>query len=223
MLGILGQGIYSCREVAQLIGMPARRVRTWVCGEGTTHRAIVESDYQEIRDGGCVMSFLDLIDSFVISRFRQHGISLQYLRKVYGALVEEFQTPHPMSRRDLLTDGKKIFISIADEMGEEKLREVLPRQYVFKTILRPHLRLIDYDPSSMLAVRWRIMPGVVLDPSRQYGKPVIDAAGMPAYVLYAAYRANGRDSKAVAEWYGVTEGDVALAVKFHKRLGRTAA
>jgi uncharacterized protein (DUF433 family) len=219
---MIGNGIYSFSEAARLTGLSSRRVRAWFCGEQAEGRRLIYSDYSPAKSTGGQISFHDLIDTLVVGKFRRAGLSLQYLRKVHEALLAEFEVDHPFCWKKLLTDGKRVFVHTADEIGEEHLKELLSRQHAFPEILAPVLKQIEYDPTSLLARRWNIAQGIIIDPGRQRGKPLVESAGIPTAVLDAAYEANGRDLAIVAHWYGVSQEDVRLAVAFEHGI-RSAA
>src|SRR5207245_2653193 len=110
------------------------------------------------------ISFLDLIDVFVAGQLREHGVTLQTLRRVYAHLADELKTRHPFSRQELLSDGNTVFMRGMDQKGQEELTEVLTKQKVFPQIILPFLKKIDYNAASKLAERWHIAPQVVIDP-----------------------------------------------------------
>ena len=220
---MMGNGVYSFSEAARLTGASCRCVRAWFSGEQRKDRSLIHSDYMPSSAPGGQISFHDLIDTLVVGQLRRAGLSLQYLRKVHAALLAEFEVSHPFCWKKLLTDGKRVFINTADERGEEQLKELRSKQHAFPTILRPVLKRIDYDPTSLLARRWNIAQGVIIDPGRQRGKPVVESAGIPTAVLDAAYKANGNNAKTVAHWYGITREEVRLALAFERDIGRSVA
>lgn len=169
-------------------------------------------------DGSRAISFLDLVDVFVAGQLREHGVSLQTVRKVYDRLGREMQTPHPFCRRELLSDGKVVFTHGMDERGQQELKEVLTRQKVFPEIILPFLKKIDYDEISRLAERWHIERLVVIDPRICFGKPVVEPVSIPTAVLANAFRANDRDAELVAGWYNVHADHVLAAVEFETKL-----
>lgn len=206
-----------------MTGVSSRRVRAWFCGERRRGRSLIQSDYMPSSALGGQISFHDLIDTLVVGQLREAGLPLQYLRKIHAALLAEFEVSHPFCWKKLLTDGKRVFIHAADELGEEHLKELRSRQHAFPEILGPVLRRVEYDPTSLLAKRWNIAHGVIIDPGRQRGKPVVESSGIPTAVLDAAYKANGNDAETVAYWYGITQEEVSLAVTFERDMGRSVA
>jgi uncharacterized protein (DUF433 family) len=220
-MNILGNGIYSFSEASALTGLSVRRVRAWFEGwnMGGTPRGrgrVFRGDYPADR----AISFFDLIEVKVAGRLRERGISLIALRKAHAALVDLLDTPHPFSRREIYTDGKAMFVRAATT-GD--LIEIVRRQHVIPQVLLPYLERVDYDPHTRLAAQWRISDGVVIDPRRHFGKPIVQSSSMPTALLAQAYQANGRDLEAVADWYGVTPGEVEAAARFESGRLRKAA
>jgi uncharacterized protein (DUF433 family) len=215
---ILGQGIYTFSEAARLTGVRRQRIRAWFLGVPNRPGPVIQSSL-----GSDAIGFAGLIDTLVVGRLRDAGVSLQYIRKVHDTLIREFQMPHPFCRKALLTDGKAIWVETADEFGEWKLKEILTRQHAFPSVLRECLEQIEYDDGTLLAKQWNVHDRVIINPKIKYGKPVIGTVGIPTAILAAGYRANGKDAVAVANWYDVTPEDVLAAVHFEAQLGARAA
>ena len=102
--------------------------------------------------------------------------------------------------------------------GEEEIYDALSKQKAFPQIILPFLRRIDYDQILALAKRWHIADGVVVDPGKSFGKPVLERLGIPTYVVAAEYAANGRNADRVADWYGLSADEVLAAVRFEAGL-----
>jgi uncharacterized protein (DUF433 family) len=214
---ILGHGVYNIPEASKLTRLRPQRVREWFTGRTAARKPIFKSDYHAVR-GDQVISFLDLVELFVAGQLRDHGVSLQALRKVHRKLQSDLGTQHPFSREEILSDGKKVFVLGLDEKGTEEMVEVLSRQKVFVEILLPFLKRIDYDSATRLARKWCIADRVVLDPAICLGKPIVEKVGVATGILAAAFHANGRDAGIVADWYGVQQTDVLAAVSFEQSL-----
>jgi uncharacterized protein (DUF433 family) len=212
-------GMYGFAEAAKLTKVNCRRIREWFRGKrvDTARNPIFLGDFEPV-NGEYAISFLDLIDVFVAGQLREHGVSLQVLRRVYARLSKDLKTPHPFSRRELLSDGKVVFMHGMDQQGEKELTEVLTCQKVFPQIRLPFLKQIDYDQVTDLAKRWRIADQVVVDPAICFGKPIVEEVGIPTAILAAAYHANGEDAERVGEWYNVHSGCVLAAATFEDKM-----
>lgn len=212
----LQSGVYTLSDAARLTGLPRSRVREWFRHRRTrTSPPLFRSDYEPEKNS-LAISFWDLIDVFVAGQLREHGVSLPTVRKVYARLTDDLGTPHPFCRKELLTDGKEVLVRGLDRHGEEEIYEALTRQKAFPKLILPFLQRIDYDRA--MAARWRIADGVVVDPALSFGQPIVTGAGIPTYLLAAAYDANGQDAEVVAGWYGVTAEEVEAAVRFEAEL-----
>jgi uncharacterized protein (DUF433 family) len=218
-LPAFGFGLYDLREAARYTRLhPARVWRWFVPRPSEQHRKpVLASDYEPV-DGDHAISFLDLVDVFVFGQLRTHGVRLQTLRKVYHRLQKDLNQKHPFAHSRLATDGREVFLRVADKEGHDELIEVLTRQKVFPQIIQPFLKQLDYDPTSRLARLWRIAEGVVLNPALSLGKPLVERAGVKTEVLADAYAANRRDAERVAWWYNVAVADVLAAVRFEESL-----
>jgi uncharacterized protein (DUF433 family) len=84
-------------------------------------------------------------------------------------------------------------------------------------VIMPFLKKIEYDNITELARLWNIMEGVVVDPSRCFGKPIVRDVGIATSVLASAYEANGKNVQRVADWYEIDPDSVKIAVEFETR------
>lgn len=222
MESMLGNGVYSFPEAAALTQLPTKRVRGWFAdagGGGNPRRGVFRSDYG--REGA--ISFLDLIEVLVAGNLREQGVSLQAIRKVHNILGAELGTGHPFSHEMLFTDGQRVFLSKAKDAREEQMIEILSRQHVFPRVLLPYLKQVSYDDATQLARLWAPFEGIVIDPARRFGKPIVASCGIAVRILVSAYRANGRDAERVAAWYGITTEEVLSAVGYETEYLREAA
>jgi uncharacterized protein (DUF433 family) len=221
-MAILGNGVYSLPEAARLTSLRTQRVREWFLGRPNEERrkAVFRSDYQSIR-GDQAVSFHDLIELFVAGQMRNHGVSLQSLRKVHAQLKHDLKTRHPFCRREIMSDGRRVFTLGLDKQGKREMIDVLNRQRVFAEILLPFLRRIAYDEATQIARKWMIADLVVIDPTICFGKPIVEPIGIATAVLAAAYQANDQNTEIVANWYKVHPSHVLAAVNFEKSLEKS--
>lgn len=216
---MLGHGVYSMTEAAQLTGLRPTRVREWFRSRPSRsrHGPAFTSDYSPVA-GDIAISFFDLIDVYVAGQLRNYGVSMQKVRRVYKTLAADLKVKHPFCHEKLLTDGNTILTSGLDADGREELVEVLTRQKLFPQIIEPFLKLIDYHKVHLMAHRWRIAEQVVIDPGICFGKPIVEDVGIATGVLAAAYHANNSDAEAVAEWFNLRADQILAAVRFEGRL-----
>lgn len=92
------------------------------------------------------------------------------------------------------------------------------RQQVFRTIIEPSLRDLEFDASAV--ARWYPLGkghrSIVIDPARSFGRPIVQR-GVPTEILAEAVKLEG-SAGAVASLYEVPKADVLAAVEFEQRL-----
>lgn len=214
MKTLVGTGTYGIPEASRFARVNVRTATRWITGSGATQRGRLFRTDLPIVGRRHALSFLDLIDLLVVGRFRDAGVSFQTVRRVYDRLASSLATSHPFSHHRLLTDGRTIFMETLDHVGDKHLEEVLSGQKAMPEVLKPYLRQIEYSDDTQTAARWNIAPGIVLDPSRALGKPIVASEGTTTFVLARSYWANGENIDLVADLFDVSPQAVRQAVEF---------
>jgi len=124
-----------------------------------------------------------------------------------------------MTWKRFQTDGKAIFAIVLEETGDESLLDLAKKQYAFKQVISSSLyRGIEYSNNE--ALRWFPLNRsrrVVLDPARNFGKPVLTETGMTVEAIVSAWHAEEKNAKRVAALYEVAVADVEAAIQFEQR------
>lgn len=227
-MDLIGTGIYPIHQAARLIGEESRALRRWLQGYSRTYKGarvrsapLWETQLKGQNLPGEVIGFRDLLEVRLVSAFVRHGVDLKVIRATLETAARDFGQSYPLSSKQFLTDGKRIFLqAIEDATGEARLVDVLRRQFVFSDIIKPTLYAgIEYAEDG--AIRWyplRNRKTIVLDPAMQFGAPVVAEAGIPTDTIYAAFLAEDRDEAMVARIFDITPKSVAEAVEFESRL-----
>ena len=222
---MIGTGLYTIGDVALFAGIPARQIRHWLQGYRSGHRTYPPLWSSELSDSPLpqAFGFHDLLEVRVVHAFRRYGVSLPTIRKACQHAHEYFERPYPFTCQRFLTDGRTVFAEILEQAGETedtKLLDIARKQYVFEKVVRPSLYAgIEYDASGS-AQRWFPVDRkrrIVLDPARNFGKPILTASGVPTETLFSAYRVE-QDSRWVAAIYEVPVADVEAAIRYEKQL-----
>lgn len=216
---LLGVGVYGLSEAARLVSVNADTVRRWTADGGRRVRAhrLAGDDLPVQRDRRAI-SFLELIELLVVARLRDQGVSLQTIRKVHAKMQGTWEMDHPFAHQRLRTDGRTVFLDALDDLSDPRLEEVLTDQRTMPEILLPCLARVEYSQPTRMAERWHIAPGVVIDPERSFGRPIVATDGISTHVLARAYRANAEDAALVADLYDVSIDAVHHAVTFENSL-----
>jgi len=223
-MNLWGKGAYTAPEAGRLAGIPTARVHRWLEGRSRVYRGSEVFDpplwHAELPpvDGKLHLSFRDLIELRIVDRFRQHRISLPYLRKVVEAARELLKDSHPFSNARLKTDGRRLYLEILSATDEPQLIEGLSGQHAFHAIISEGLRDVAYEGGS--ASLWIPESGngeVVLDPRRALGQPVLRRYGVPTAAIRLQAQA-GRSAREICRAFEVDERSVRAALRYEAAL-----
>lgn len=218
----LGKGIYSVPEASRLTGIRSNQIRRWLTGYQRTTKSgtavqpsIFRPDFGQL-DGKLSLSFLDLIEIQFIHSFRRHGVSWRSIRTAATRAADLLQFGHPFAKRQFFTDGKSILARIADEAKEPDLLNLVNSNYEIDRLVSPflygNLEFGELD----VANRWwpsGKQAGIVVDPARHLGKPIVERYNIPTAVLAASYHA-AQSLEVVADWYEIDQESVKQAIDF---------
>jgi uncharacterized protein (DUF433 family) len=190
---------YSVADVATHLSLPPTTVASWVHGRRyrtdggvQTFKPVVISDDVENRRR---LSFRNLVEVHVLSALRrQHNVHLHEIRKAIAFLRKHFQTDHPLAEKEMLTDGKELFVR---EYGK-LINASKEGQLAIREALEIYLSRIERTPDGMPI---RIFPfhtgtpernaptAVFIDPTFQFGRPCLVGTGIPTAVIAERYKA----------------------------------
>jgi uncharacterized protein (DUF433 family) len=219
----LASGIYSIRQAAGLVGVPAARLRGWVTGyhdmKGTP---LIESELSPLSHRVAI-TFVNLIEARFIDAFSKYGIKVRSIRSMADEAKRFLRHPHPFATEMIFqTDGKKIFIQAAEQTGDPKLYDLKGKNWGIYHVLSRELQKGVRYSSAGLAASWypkkEIAPRVVVNPKVAFGQPTLQESGVPTAALIEAFTAEGEDYKSVARWFDLPVDQVKEAVRFELQL-----
>lgn len=233
-LDALGRGAYGAVESLRLLNFnrpglpPARRVSRntiarWLRGyahgtDGSHHSDPLWKPDYENDDDQIELSFRDLIELRFVKTFRDLGVGLTTIRDCYRRAVDEIRDDRPFSTQRFRTDGKTIFLEITEKDHEGRMIDLKKRQQVFRTIVEPSLRDLEFEAS--IVARWYPLGmrhrSVVVDPTRSFGRPIV-RRGVPTEILAEAVKLEG-SVNVVALLYEVPKAEICSALEFEQRL-----
>jgi uncharacterized protein (DUF433 family) len=216
-------GFYTTAEAARILGLDGtRKIQGWLNGwRGSSAGPIIRRDFKETS----TVSFLDLMEMRFIEFFRGQGVSMPTLRKSAEKARTEWGKEHPfaLSHAIYMTDRRKVFAQVAQEEGDKTTWDLASGQHeMWEAIEQAIAKGVTFDPKTELACRWHPRPGdfphIVVDPRFAFGRPVVEARGVPTAALFRQWRAEGGDKERVARWFEVSAPEVAEAVEFELQL-----
>ena len=219
----VGGGFYTVQEAARLLGIDRpQRVARWLTPPASGATPVVLRDFPKIGPRQ-ELSFLDLVEVRFVAHFRQQKISLQALRKAAANARKALDVSHPFATSGIKfqTDRKRVFLETAKEAGDAHLLDLMTNQLViYEMIERVLEKSLEFDVSGF-ARQWRpapeSSPNVIVSPVFAFGRPVISRRRVPTGTLFQAWRAEGGDIDAVADWHDVEPKEVSEAVEFELR------
>jgi uncharacterized protein (DUF433 family) len=226
----LGRGFYGASEAVRLINFQkndsARRkigiptMRRWIMGYKVQSQIIPPLWQPDYNNHGpeLEISFRDLVELRFIKTFRDAGVSLQTIRICVDRAIDLVGSERPFSTSKFRTDGKTIFELATSEVFEGSMTDLKTRQNVFKTMIEPSLKDLEFEGDAL--VRWRPLgqaSKLVIDPAKAFGRPVILGFGVTAEVLANAVLIEG-SNEAVARLYEVPISAVRDSIMLQQRL-----
>jgi len=204
---LLNNGIYTIPEAARLSRVSTRRIRYWLKGLGCEKEQ--ERPKPELWtgqlspiEGKHALGFNDLQEIRVVDAFLQAGVTGPTLRQAHAKAKELYRTEHPFCTRQFVTDGKVIFDSMRSNGAIVDLTDVIRGQKAFPQIISGFLKELKFSKTRELESWWPLgmKRQVVLDPSRQFGQPIVANEGVSTEILFNEVKA-GQSVEEVADWY----------------------
>ena len=206
---------YSPAEAAQYLRLPRATLKSWVHGRSDRngHRA---EPVIELPGRGHLLSFQNLVEAHVLGAIRrQHGVSLQRVRKALRFVERRLHLAHPLITAKFQTDGVDLFV---DELGK-LINASSDGQTEIAEALRASLARVEHDQDGLAARLFPFVRGedrepkvIVVDPTVSFGRPVVAATGVPVSIIVGRYRA-GEDVSAIAEDYGISQAQTRDAIR----------
>ncbi len=233
---VIGVGLYTASQAAGIIRVSLEgkeklpstsTIRRWLRGTvvpyGEERREYAPIVQDQI-PGDPHFSFVNFIELWFITFFRSEGVSFQVIRKA-AEEATRLLGPHPFALHGFSTDGASIFADLRERgtriagLPERTVMEELNRgQIVMRELVKPYLREITWgeDFASMF---WPCGPerGIVLDPTRCFGQPIVAEDAIPTRALYRRHKA-GDAMELLAEWYRTSVEAVRAAIEFEQQL-----
>ncbi|MFI0842608.1 hypothetical protein [Mesorhizobium sp. IMUNJ 23232] len=221
---LVGVGLYTPAEAARLLRIPAGKIVRWLHGHAVKGKWYdsLWSPQVELGDGKTYLGFRDLMELRTADAFMQAGVSAIMIRRAIVEAQKFIDEERPLSTTRFVTDGRSIFLEIADQTGDAKLLDLFKQQYAFKRIVESSLKGVDFE--GIAPIRW--WPAgknqkIVVDPERSFGQPIESDSGVPTAALAAAVAAEG-SAEAAARIWQVPVQAVARAVRFESELANAA-
>lgn len=192
---LIGIGLYTPAEASHLLGISAAKIVRWLKGHRIGGRLYppLWRPQVDIDDGHIYLGFRDLMEMRVANAFISRGLSPQKVRRAIEIARSMLKEDRPLSTARFRTDGRTVFIQLKNEDGSDEMVDLFLRQHVFREIIEPSLKNIDFTTDGIPSRWWPRgkQARIVLDPQRAFGQPIEVDTGVPTVALAAAFDAEG--------------------------------
>lgn len=231
--------IYSIGEGARYLRVPENTIRSWLDGRsypvkkrgtGRSSQIIVPAGAS---GSGARLSFLNLVEIHVLDALRrQYRLQLPDIRHAVFYLRDHFGSPNPLARRDMLTDGRHLFVEAIGSSGSSTLVNASREgQLAMRDLVELHLRRIDWDPRGLVARLYPFVgqrtPGpdvprvIAIDPRVSFGRPVVARIGVPTGIIADRFD-SGESIDDLADDYGAEPVEIQEAIRCEFQVPRAA-
>jgi uncharacterized protein (DUF433 family) len=217
--------LYSLAEAAHYLRQPAATLRSWTVGRPyTTKKGMRQFDpiVPPADPEAQMLSFRNLVELHVLSSIRRvHKVELKAVRRAVKYLKDRLHSEHPLLDREMLTDGKDLFIEQYGEYvtisqdGQMALKRIL-KMYLDRIARDDHGIPIRLYPFTRREVE-RSPRLVAIDPRVRFGKPCIAGTQIPTAIIAERYEA-GDGVALLAEDYGRPEEEIEEALRYESRI-----
>lgn len=202
--------LYTMREAARYLGLPARTFHYWVRGPGS--KGLITTVPTETGARGPTIPFVGLAEGAVVAAFRRvEKLSLSYIRDLLQVLDETLGIDNALASKRLYLHGGQALWDRQKELGGQKvLEEVLTKNQTFTDVVDGGLRLITYakdEYARKVTLPTTPKPLVEVDPYRASGKPITLRGGRRVVDIVDRF-SGGEDPRFISEDFGLPEGDV---------------
>lgn len=212
----LGIGLYAIPDVARILHLEPSFVRRWLNEYwGSKFRSVKGLPSSQGSGRDKAIYFHTLIEFYVFYQLRKQGLSAQNIAKTHEIIAAELNTRFPFANSTILTDGKKIFYSIGEEVI---ITADKTRQINFSSIIKNFCHQIDFGKDQLALRYWPLgkEKNIVVDPHHQLGQPTIRNTNILAETLYRMHAA-GEKINFISSLYDVSENDVAASIEFFSK------
>ncbi len=219
---------YTTSEAAHYLCIPKATINAWV--KGTTYtvrgaskrfRHVIELPDKSLN----LLSFYNLAEAHVLRALRtEYEISLPVIRKALDFIRNEFGWERPLIQEQFRTNGVTLFV---ERLGT--LIDAAHPEQTLLPILTDYLDRIEWEnefaarlyPFTRVVHDTTAPRAIVIDPSRSFGRPLLDRLGVTTNVIAERYKAGDSIAKLVEE-YGGPETDIEEAIRCELHIGLAA-
>ena len=211
----LGLGIYTVPDVALLLKIPYFKANRWINEYWDLKLgAEFDSKYSWTDGKAKAVSFHTMIELYIFFQLSDVGVKTPIILEAHGILAKQFKTPFPFATSVILenmsTDGKKIFFQKNDEIINVDSAQQLNLKFI-----KLFFNKLEFDRKELASRLWPLgkKKSVVVDPSHQFGQPVIYGTNVQATTLFNLHQ-SGEPTEFIASIYDLKKKQIEDAIEY---------
>lgn len=209
-----GTGIYTPKDIEQIINVNSRAVRYWLRSLKTNIKD--KEIFYEGEKRDLVTNFYTMIEIHMFYEFRKRKVSPQRIYRAYKAVSKMLNTDYPFANSGFMVSGRSILLEFENSL----ITTTGDDQFVFEEIVMPYAEKIEFNVDTKLANRYFPLGkerGIEVDPEKKFGQPVIIGTRINTAVILDYY--NGGDAPVyIADLFDVDVKYIDDVLKFYKKV-----
>ncbi len=157
----------------------------------------------------------------MLSALRHAGVPMQRIWPAVARLSEQFGLDHALASQRVYTDGAELIFDYASASDDDALLTVVRTgQEHLTEVIRGYLKRISYGGdgwAEQIQLPAYTAAGVIVDPDRAFGQPLVIHGGARVEDLVDRFRA-GDSVSDIAEDFGVPQDEVEDVIRVATRL-----
>lgn len=187
----INNGIYTLPEVGKILRIPYYKVNKWVNRYWDAHLGSpFESRYSWSVGNSKAVSFHTLIEFYVLHLLGESGIATKKVLNAHLELSNAYDTAFPFAKKQILegirTDGKRLFLE-----NENGIITLDGNKQFNLEFVKVFFKNLDFDNDLLATKFWPLGKdrGIVVDPQRQFGHPVLGSTNVYPETIFNLYKA----------------------------------
>lgn len=216
---LVGLGVYTLQEASLYSTISSTKLSRWIFGTDN-YPPVIDAQLRSQH----LVSFYDLIQTMAINKARENKITLPKIREAIEFAKKEYGVRFPLAyNHKLLLFERDLHIQLPNkEIIQASGR--IKGQRLLRPIAEPFMRDLHFDAEGFVI---RLVPfkkygrQIILDPTKQFGQPLVGDTGYRADVLDRSVAVEG-SMELIASLYNVDIKDVKVAVAYMKAIRKAA-
>ena len=162
-------GVYTLKEAAMYAKVSTQRLKQWYLGDAKTNRVF---DNEELIEDGTFINFLDFVQALGVRELRvNHNVPLIKIREAIKCAQDQYGIKYPFAcEHKTYSDNKKVYIQIKDDLIQ--LTSPHTNQFTMKKIVEYYIKELTFNEQGY-AHQYRPAEGILLDPTKRFGQPLL--------------------------------------------------